>query len=327
MYTHSKTEKRGVEDVCFNEKHIKEVLDVITNNFDVWFDKFLQSENGIIISDETFELLSKKFKVTGGHKATNKDKSISFTTIMSAAIEEFESDDTDYKRILDSESLEEYEDDLSTFKNRVLAAKCPIIRKTLQNKKATQLDKYRMDFSRSNPADLLRVVTNICEFKDTYETSIYNGSTIATIDNMGLAPLDTEEYTVYGVIGGGIKSLLLHKNNPAFFPNRSQFALWAMWFLTDKQDFGCDMDSEFLMIDVKHNITQQNYFYPYALFSYYAYEVYMMIKSKAEQLGTKVNDKYRYVIVDAFLNFIASENADSINLLTRDISERDYYYA
>src|SRR6476661_1370211 len=51
------------------------------------------------------------------------------------------------------------------------------------------------------------------------------------------------------VIGGGIKSHFLYSRYPYAFPNRSQNALWALYFLTDKKEFGFDDGSEFLMID------------------------------------------------------------------------------
>ena len=81
------------------------------------------------------------------------------------------------------------------------------------------------------------------------------------------------------------------------------------------------------MIDPKKCITQQNYFYPYGLFSYYAYVVYMLLKNKADELGAFIDEGYRYVIVDAFLSFISEQHSEGINMLISQIREEDYYYA
>lgn len=326
MYVHA--EEHDVEDICFDEEHIRKVVVVIENNFDDWFDKFLETGSGTVISDADFEKLREKFHVSGySKKKTKKDRTTAYKQIIANSIDSFEKDRDDYLNIFDLETLEEYEDDITTFKSKILRDKCPIIRKTIQNRRAKQLDKYRADFNRSNPQELLQVVTNLCEFEENYKTNAYEIDTNVTVDTLGLGALDTEEYTVYGVIGGGIKSHMLYKVCPGLFPNRSQFALWALWFLTGQEKFDCKMDSEFLMIDPKKCITQQNYFYPYGLFSYYAYVVYMLLKNKADELGTYIDESYRYVIVDAFLSFISEQHSEGINMLISQIREEDYYYA
>ena len=121
--------------------------------------------------------------------------------------------------------------------------------------------------------------------------------------------------------------MMLYKLNPMVFPSRSRNAVWALWFLSGKQDFGCRMSSEFLMIDVQKVITQQNYFYPYTLFAYYAFEVYKMLRDKAYDLGAYIDPAYRYVIVDAFFDYVASEHLAEIKLLSKQLSEEEYYCA
>ena len=92
--------------------------------------------------------------------------------------------------------------------------------------------------------------------EEVYDAETYDE--IGTIDALGLSPLDQDEsYTVYGVIGGGIKSHMLFKVHPAAFPNRSRSALWALWYLTGKKCFDCSMDSEFLMIDTQCHLVKK----------------------------------------------------------------------
>lgn len=326
MYVHSNV--RAVEEICYDHEHIKKVFNAVKRNFDEWFDRFLDSENGLGVTSRQFEELKASFGIVAHNsKSSNKNKSEIYKRIIVSAIDKFENDRQDYINIFDLELLEEYEDDLNTFKSRVLRDKCPIIRKTIQNKQAKQLDKYRVDFNRSNPSELLAVVTNLCRFGEDYHTDVYERNEEIGYEELGMSLMDTDNYTVYGVIGGGIKSHMMYKVHPDYFPNRSRSALWALWYLTEKLSFGCSMDSEFLMIDTKKNTTQQNYFYPYELFSYYAYGIYQLLRAKAAELNTYIDEEYRYVIVDAFLGFIADENEEAINFMVSQIREEDYYYA
>ncbi len=134
---------------------------------------------------------------------------------------------------------------------------------------------------------------------------------------------DSDDCTAYGVIGGGIKSLMLYKIYPSAFPSRSRNALWSMWYLSKKKVFDCKSDSEFLMIDLNKSITQQNYFYPYELFSYYAYEIYKLLNAEAEKMNVGITPGYRYVIVDSFFDYVAGEHQSEITLLTSQVKEND----
>ena len=190
---------------------------------------------------------------------------------------------------------------------------------------------YRYEFSIAAPDNLLSVVSNLSRFAKEYMEEFYNEENydepIYYYDDLELGDIDTEDYTAYGVIGGGIKSHMLYKVQPSAFPNRSRNALWALWYLSGKKTFGCEMDSEFLMIDVDKSITQQNYFYPYELFSYYAFHIYALLKEKAEELGVYIDPGYRYVAVDRFLDFIAKEHDDEISFLKSQIKDGGFGYA
>ena len=120
---------------------------------------------------------------------------------------------------------------------------------------------------------------------------------------------------------------MLYKVYPAIFPNRSRDAIWALWYLTDKKTFDCKQDSEFLMIDINKFITQQNYFYPYELFAYYAHQIFQMLKEKAESIDVYFDPAYRYVIVDAFLGFVAKKHDDEISILKQQIRDGGFGFA
>lgn len=324
MYTSD--HEHMVEDECFQVKHIQKVLDKIKENFQGYFDKFLESQQSHIPQDR-IDTLHDRFIVDSEGKHLVLDRSRACRELFEEAISDFEKDKKAYVDLFDQELLEEYEDDPQQFKSRILKIETPIIRRTLQNMYAEQLDKYRAAFARANAVDLLTVVSRLSKFSEDYVQNKYNAETFEDIvyyKDFNLTVLDTEEYTVHGVIGGGIKSTMLFKNYPDVFSSRSRLAVWALWYLVGKQKFGCKMDSEFLMIDLKQNSVQQNYFYPYELFEFYALQIYLLIKNAAKRLGVEVNSAYRFVYVDAFLSFIALDHIQEINDLSKSSTENSY---
>jgi hypothetical protein len=320
-----------IEDICYEKDHIEQVLCEIRSNFPHYFEKFIETEAGRVLSNENFIKLAEHF----GNRSQvverrRKDYAKSFRNIVKESIESFHKDRQSYLDILDEDALEEYEDDPSYFKNSVLKNQCPIIRATLQNKKATELDKFRKAFALADPNDMLRVVKNLYDFAQRYVKDVYRADQYELIDDvseLGLSDLDREDYTVSGVIGGGIKSHMLYKLFPFAFPNRSREAIWALWYLTSKKTFGCVEDSEFLMINVEEVTTQQNYFYPYDLFAFYALKVYLLLKKEAVKYGVNISSEYRYVILNSFLSFIAQNHAEEIDFLKAKVKdESDGYY-
>jgi hypothetical protein len=322
MYTHQ--EEREVESKCYDLEHVDMVLSEIKRSFDEYYDRYILSEAGKIMTAEEIEKIATKFGVQGVKVKSENNQKTKLLNIVKESIDCFEKDRNKYLAILDKDSLDEYEDDPSHFKSIVLKNECPIIHSTIHNKNAKVLDKYRYEFSISDPNKLLTVVRNLHDFANHYFQNMYDPKhydKLSTYKELNYGKIDTDDYTVYGVIGGGIKSHLLFKYNPEIFPNRSRDAIWALWFLTKKKVFGCHKDSEFLMIDVNKSITQQNYFYPYELFSYYAHQVYILLNKKAEATGVYLDPKYRYVFVDSFLSFVSQEHHEETNLLSQQIKE------
>lgn len=320
----------SIEEICYEEAHIQQVLAEIEANFSDYFERYLKTEAGTRISWEMLQDISTEIGVIqiGLEDKTIDDRG-KYINIINESITDFERDRDSYLNIMDLEALDEHKDDPSNFKNSVLRNDCPIIRMTLQNKKAKELDKYRASFNISNPNDLLRVVTNLTNFAIKFLDTAYdknNYDSITTLKELGFSLLDSEDYSVYGVIGGGIKSHFFYKFSPSVFPNRSRQALWALWYLTDKKTFGCSQDSEFLNINVKKCITQQNYFYPYELFSFYAYNIYQLLNKEAKKLDVYIDEDYRYVIVDSFLTYIAREYDEEISFLQSQAREDVYGY-
>jgi len=322
MYTHEKV--RSVEEKCYDQNHVDKVMEVIKKVFPIYFNNFLECEAGDSITINDVQRIEKYFGVDGTSKKKSTNLTKNLKNIIIKANHDFEKDREAYIELFDYEALAEYEDDIHTFKSKALKNECPIIRHTIQNKRAKVLDKYRADFYASNAAELHKVVLNLSTFAVNYIETVYapdEYDKIVFYKDLELSDLDTNEYTVYGVIGGGIKSHMLYKVQPSVFPNRSRFAIWALWYLTEKNTFGCEMDSEFLMIDTKATTTQQNYFYPYELFAFYAHQIFQLLKKRAVKMEVNPDPASRYILVDAFLTFVAECHIDEIELMTSQIKE------
>jgi len=276
-------------DRGYNPAHMTEVLNEMRRQFPGYFAKFLRKPG---------------------------------TAGFDEAIAAFEGEQQKYVEFLDVRSLHEFEDDPGAFKSE-MKRKCPIIRRCLLSNEQ-EMEQYKIKFNLATGQELLQVTQNIAKFgrKHVKRFEQQGHERIKTVDSLGLADLLEEDYVAYGVIGGGIRSHFLYSLYPHVFPNRSQSAVWALYFLTNKKDFGFADASEFLMIDVEKGTTQQNYHYPYDLFSFYALKLYLMMKDALLQKRYNLNSSLRYIYLDTFLERIAQIHQTDINLLKR----KEYEY-
>jgi len=238
--------------------------------------------------------------------------------------EKFESDFKKYIELMDRSYLEECEYDPSVFRN-ILRKDCPIIRRCL-NSPEKVMDAYRKSFNRADSKDMLRVVINLSEYLTKFVETFNPGKQLDATNpsDLDVSILDTDEFTCGGVIGGGIRSHFLYNVRPDAFPNRSQFAIWALYFLTNRKSYGYEDDSEFLMIWRDGRGTQQNYFYQYDLFTYYAIQLFLLLESSSKQLGYILDHQFRFVYVDTFLNFVSDKHRVDIDILRPQNEEFHY---
>ncbi|WP_205623784.1 hypothetical protein [Flavobacterium reichenbachii] len=145
-------------------------------------------------------------------------------------------------------------------------------------------------------------------------------------DDLDYYDLDKETYTAYGVIGGGIKSHFIFKLFPEMYPSRSREAVWALYYLSNKKKFDCKEESQFLMINSNEGTTQQNYFYPYGIFAFYALRIFNKLKELYAKNGVILSIEYRFVAVDGFLSFISRSHQNEINLLKQNSQNYHYDY-
>ena len=81
------------------------------------------------------------------------------------------------------------------------------------------------------------------------------------------------------------------------------------------------------MISEKDGTTQQNFYYPYALFSLYALELSRCLQAKWEQAGAAFPEPYRFVLLHDFLSFVARCHEADIHVLKQaaDFAYSDAY--
>lgn len=316
------------EDVCYEQDHIEKVWEEMKKNISDYFQQYVDTEGGHVVHESEMDALVAKFSSTAKPKNKIKNHQKSLQIILMEAIKDFENERDQYLSILNLESFKDYKLDVNSFKNTILRNQIPIIRKTLQNKMAKELDKYRIAFKNSQSGELFEVCERIITLAVDWKNDRYNDQKfekIDTLDDFNYYELDEDEFAVFGVVGGGIKSHFIYKLYPEMFPNRSREAVWALYYLSNKKNFGCKEDSEFLMINIKEGNTQQNYFYPYALFSFYALRIFNYLKELYAKHGVILPAEYRFVAVDCFLSFVSRSHQSEIDLLKqRSINSYQY---
>ncbi len=317
-----------IEDVCYVQSHINQVWEEINATIPAYLQEMIETEGGTAVTNSDMEKLAAKFGASAKAKPKHVDAKAVLERLLKSAIEDFEKERAIYQRVLDAKALEEYKHDVGSFKNTVLKNEVPIIRKTLQNKLAKELDKFRKAFNLAQPGELFKVTNNISALANKWREEWYNSSTFEHIggwEEMGYDELDSEDYTAFGVIGGGIKSTFLYKLFPEMFPCRNREAVWALYYLSKKQAFGCKEESEFLMINAEEGTTHHNYFYPYGLFAFYTLLLFNRLKQLYAKLGVNIPVEYRFVAVDAFLSFVARKHQDEIDDLKKN-ANKNYQY-
>jgi hypothetical protein len=234
---------------------------------------------------------------------------------MKEGIEKYDNERQRYIDLLNREALEEYEYDPGAFKG-TLRRDCPLIRRCLNSPEKVMVN-YQMHFNRTHGEVMLKVCINLAKFAEQFMSGFGAEQQLHANHpgDLGISELDTDPYSAYGVIGGGIRSHFLYNLHPIAFPNRSQNAVWVFYFLTHQKDYGYEDGSEFLMINPNGVGTQQNYFYPYDLFTFYASKVFLLLEAHCQEYDYFLDSQYRYVYLNTFLDAIADSRGQDINAL------------
>lgn len=237
--------------------------------------------------------------------------------LFAKAIANHESERQKYLDYMDLDALREYDDDPAVFK-RATKTKCPIILRCLMSQDEV-MKQYKRAFNEITGRQLLDGVRKISEFAQDYVTSFdeIGHERIQSYADLKLDLLNEPEYGCPGVIGYGVQSSLLYGQYPHAFAHRSQNAVWALYFITNRKDFGLQDASEFLMVQPKYNTCEQNYFFPADLFGFYALKLYLMLKKACKEIRIDFSAENRYIYLSAFTDFITDVHRNDINVYTR----------
>lgn len=224
--------------------------------------------------------------------------------------------------------MDEFEYDPGAFKTHT-RKQCPIIHRCLWSQ-AEEMRQYKRDFNRTTGRELLDTVRSIADFGISYAEDFDDEEheNAATYSDLGLEPLKESQYYCPGVIGYGIQSSLLYGVDARNFAHRSQNAVWSLYFLSGRGDFGLTDGSEFLMVQPDYGTCEQNYFYPPKLFGFYALRVYLLLKSACDDLGMTFHNRYRYVYLSKFCDHVANTHRDDINAYrwsSEDVESRPWF--
>ncbi|MEL1243991.1 hypothetical protein AAEO56_06935 [Flavobacterium sp. DGU11] len=305
-----KKQDRNLGQRAYEPVHMNTVVSEIKKSFPLHFSQFKKGNeiHNALMDNPNFKVIVKS-KPSSAKDVLSK--------AFQKSIDELTKNQPVYSKFFDMESLDEDQDDPNAFK-KGLSKQISIINRCL-NSKAKEMERYKSEFFSKSGREMLDVTTAIIAFGNEYARTFdeRRHEAAITVGDLGLSALLEEQYVSYNVIGGGIKSNFLHTLFPNAFAYRSQNALWALWYLTGKNDFGFIDGSEFLMLDPSKGTTQQNYHYPYDLFCFYALQLYMLLKNACKYEGVLLQDKYRYIYLDTFLNSIADIEHLEINDLKK----------
>jgi hypothetical protein len=295
-------------------EHIAKVWPVVAEALPKYWERF--------VDDERPKTPAAKLAKGFGGAAAQKDGAV-MSAVFEKAIDSYEKEASKYRQFFTPEAMEEFYDDPNAFKQG-LSRDVPVIANTLRQRHA-ELKEWQMHFRSARPNDLLEVFANVVDFsaewRKTHPTSEY--SKYDAPEEFELYPLDTDESMgMVNVVGMGIKSIMLFHLDPERLPPRGRNGLYGLYFLSGRDHFGLpSKSSEFLMINDRHPasdgsiIMDQNYWYPYSVFSLYVLRIFRWLEQQATKTGFAIDRTMRYVYVERFLAAVCDQHADDLKTM------------
>ena len=309
----SSNRELGEYDLIRQPDHIAKVWSVIDASLTQYWDSFVES---VVPSDPAAHLATES---TAPSQTVPGASGAVLACLFEKAIHDYEKEAPKYRRFFDLEALDEYHDDPNAFK-QVLSRDVPIIANTLRSRR-TELKEWQRSFRTARANDLLAVFESVLDFIGEWGVSHPIDQHIQQAyesepSGFGLDPLDDDETMfIANVIGMGIKSTVLFHLDPERLPPRGRNGLYGLYFLSRMQDFGLPSgSSEFLMVnDINPTsdgsmIMDQNYWYPYGLFSLYSLRVYNWIERRCEEAGVTLDFRLRFVYSERFFGAVCAQH-------------------
>ncbi len=307
-------------DAVLTAEHVAQVTAKLASMFESYFQSWVKPK-----MPEGEDLLAKlggKFKVRPSKSPVPSLKAD--VNILNEAIDDYTKLADRYRDFFAADRIQEYrEDDPDAFKTE-LSRKCPVIQQIVHSKR-DELKEWRIKYNRTPSAELLATFEQLISFADEYMAEAGDEeqySSLSEWEEFVFDGFDEERAGIPGVIGAGIKSIVLYHLHPRVFPVRSSGALYGLYFLTDRSHFSLrSKTSEFLMIDDKRdgvdvNIKMDhNFWYSYRLFASYAMYLANRIETACEAVGLPFDVDFRYVYVASFLEHVCECHADAVKVM------------
>jgi hypothetical protein len=309
-------------DLIRKQNHIK----LVTSEINLTFPKYFASMIEDVSRDGGMEQLAQKFRV----KKAKSDAPACLREALRSVLKGYEEEKAKYQEVFNDESMQEYREDPDAFKGH-LAKKCPVIRRSLGSQRS-EMREWQQKFKYTPAVELTDTFVNLQDFAQEYidatDPKEYRRFDRCAEFKLGKLQ-DDEDFYVLGVIGMGIKSAVLYHQDPRLFARRGRMDLYGLYFLSNEKDFGLPSGtSEFLMInDLReasetHNLKMdQNYWYPYDLFSLYALRLYRLLSDSCKALGIQLDNNHLYVYVVVFLEHVCRINHDAIEVMLGGLQE------
>ena len=301
-------------DLVREAHHIAKVWAAVERALPKYWDQF--------VKDGRQETPAARLAARFGGDASEKEAAV-IARVFEKATESYKKEAAKYRIFFDPDAIDEFCDDPNAFKDG-LSRDVPVIANTLRQRHA-ELKKWQMHFRSARPNDLLGVFSSVLDFRaewsKSHSTAQYDK--YDSPDDFGLNPLDVDEsMNMVNVVGMGIKSIMLFHLDPERLPPRGRYGLYGLYFLSGRDHFGLPSESsEFLMINDVHPasdgslVMDQNYWYPYDVFSLYALRVYRWIEAQAKTAGVTIDRRIRYVYVERFFSAVCDQHAADLKTM------------
>jgi hypothetical protein len=203
---------------------------------------------------------------------------------------------------------------LEDFKNNVFPKHLWTVRAALRTMDP-ELARYKGDYRDADASEIFDTTNRILEESHRYvehTASTLNYLNLKGVDQLKLEYLNDKQMFMSKVIGYGIRSELLHRYYPSYFPIMTQKNLWAMYFI-------CESSNEFIRIETKTrkelSRVSHNWQYPYDRFTYLMTVLSNAFQDWLSSFGLKTNPAYRFGYMNLFLYEIHDHRISDIRLL------------
>lgn len=280
-------------------------IDFIKNKIDATFQSYFDKVFGLTVDEN----LIKSGIPIGKLKGNAKNN-------ISSSIKNWEKEVNSYKdsfqKIFSPHKITIYESIPEDFKTKQFRNNLWTVSAAMRTKDP-DLARYKKDFTEALAEDILDtfkiILDDSTNYVQTTAVSI-NYDKIGTIEDLQFSFIEKPELSLKKIIGFGIRSEILHRNYPAYFPIMTQRSLWGMYFLTS-------LEKEFITIEEKSrkSVTRvsHNWTYDYARFTFYNNYLYLLLADRLKRdYDIETKPQYRFGYCNEFLIEIATLHKDGI---------------